>query len=49
MNLEFCLDTLHKQIATAVSSRAALTFWYKTIRPDESISEWQYDKETGTW
>ncbi|KAH9962507.1 hypothetical protein BGW80DRAFT_1545551, partial [Lactifluus volemus] len=36
-----------RKYATAVSTRAALTFWYKTTHPNESVSEWQYDSKTG--
>ncbi|KAJ7066766.1 hypothetical protein B0H15DRAFT_764970, partial [Mycena belliarum] len=33
--------------STAVSTRAALTFWYRSIRPNESVSEWRVDTKTG--
>ncbi|KAJ7164608.1 hypothetical protein C8R43DRAFT_1166537 [Mycena crocata] len=36
-----------KKYATAVSTRAALTFWYRSIRPNESVSEWRMDSKTG--
>ncbi|KAJ7291741.1 hypothetical protein C8J57DRAFT_1492205 [Mycena rebaudengoi] len=36
-----------KKYATAVSTRAALTYWYRTIRPDESVTEWRIDSATG--
>ncbi|KAF7973323.1 hypothetical protein HWV62_15573 [Athelia sp. TMB] len=36
-----------KKFATAVSTRAALTFWYRSVRPNESVSEWRQDMETG--
>ncbi|KIJ42526.1 hypothetical protein M422DRAFT_254302 [Sphaerobolus stellatus SS14] len=29
-----------KKFPTAVSIRAALTYFYKSLRPDESVSEW---------
>ncbi|KAJ7824406.1 hypothetical protein B0H14DRAFT_2597296 [Mycena olivaceomarginata] len=32
--------------ATAVSTRAALTYWYRTVRPNESVSEWRVDTLT---
>ncbi|KAJ7877708.1 hypothetical protein B0H14DRAFT_2295908, partial [Mycena olivaceomarginata] len=32
-----------KKYATAVSTRAALTYWYRTVRPNESVSEWRVD------
>ncbi|KAJ6459715.1 hypothetical protein C8R47DRAFT_965531, partial [Mycena vitilis] len=34
------------KFSTAVSTRAALTYWYRTIRPDESVSEWRIDTAT---
>ncbi|KAJ7453221.1 hypothetical protein FB451DRAFT_1050494, partial [Mycena latifolia] len=33
--------------STAVSTRAALTFWYRSIRPNESVNEWRVDSKTG--
>ncbi|KAJ7171864.1 hypothetical protein C8R43DRAFT_1146423 [Mycena crocata] len=33
--------------ATAVSARAALTFWYRSICPNESVTEWRIDSRTG--
>ncbi|KAK7016490.1 hypothetical protein R3P38DRAFT_3321031 [Favolaschia claudopus] len=36
-----------KKYSTAVSTRAALTYWYRTIRPNESVSEWRIDSSTG--
>ncbi|GLB45891.1 hypothetical protein LshimejAT787_3600030 [Lyophyllum shimeji] len=36
-----------RKYSTAVSTRAALTFWYKTIRPHESVSEWRHEPKTG--
>ncbi|KAJ7798357.1 hypothetical protein B0H14DRAFT_3545100 [Mycena olivaceomarginata] len=38
-----------KKYATAVSTRAALTYWYRTIRPNESVTEWRIDSKTGEW
>ena len=35
--------------ATAVSTRAALTLWYRSLRPYKSISEWRVDAKTGNW
>jgi len=37
------------QFATAVSTRAALTYFYKSLRPDESVTEWCVDKDTNQW
>jgi hypothetical protein len=34
---------------SAVSTRAALTYWYRTIRPNESVTEWRIDSKTGEW
>ncbi|KAJ7497855.1 hypothetical protein B0H11DRAFT_2384658, partial [Mycena galericulata] len=36
-----------KKYATAVSTRAALTYWYRTIRPNESVTEWRIESKTG--
>ncbi|THH03180.1 hypothetical protein EW145_g6463, partial [Phellinidium pouzarii] len=33
-----------KKFATAVSSRAALSYWYGAIHPNESLSTWKVDK-----
>jgi hypothetical protein len=33
----------------AISIRAALTFFYKSLRPDESVLEWHIDHVSGTW
>ncbi|KAJ7725791.1 hypothetical protein B0H16DRAFT_1332586, partial [Mycena metata] len=38
-----------RKYATAVSTRAALTLWYRTIRPNESVVEWRQEEETKTW
>ncbi|KAJ7199400.1 hypothetical protein GGX14DRAFT_373104, partial [Mycena pura] len=38
-----------KKHSTAVSTRAALTMWYKTLRPNESQIEWRLDSVTNTW
>ncbi|KAF5383851.1 hypothetical protein D9615_003799 [Tricholomella constricta] len=35
-----------RKYATAISTRTALTFWYRTIRPNESVSEWRYDSSS---
>ncbi|KAK6988517.1 hypothetical protein R3P38DRAFT_3332034 [Favolaschia claudopus] len=32
--------------STAVSTRAALTMWYKNLRPNESLTEWRLDGVT---
>jgi hypothetical protein len=37
------------QYSTAISTRAALTFWYRSIRPHESVSEWRYDPKNDVW
>ncbi|KAJ7884742.1 hypothetical protein B0H14DRAFT_2564146 [Mycena olivaceomarginata] len=42
-------DCEGKKYATAVSTRAALTYWYRTIRPNESVTEWRIDSKTGEW
>ncbi|KAJ7735849.1 hypothetical protein DFH07DRAFT_753682, partial [Mycena maculata] len=36
-----------KKFATAVSTRAALTYWYRTIRPNESVTEWRINSKSG--
>ncbi|THH15350.1 hypothetical protein EUX98_g9480 [Antrodiella citrinella] len=38
-----------RKFATAVSTRAALTMWYRTLpsRRNESTVEWRYDEKTG--
>ncbi|KDQ22200.1 hypothetical protein PLEOSDRAFT_1109321 [Pleurotus ostreatus PC15] len=38
-----------RRFSTAVSTRAALTYWYRTIRPDESITEWRQDPSSQKW
>ncbi|KAJ7137296.1 hypothetical protein C8R46DRAFT_817303, partial [Mycena filopes] len=38
-----------KKYSTAVSTRAALTMWYRSIRPNESLTEWRLDPATNTW
>ncbi|KAF9064213.1 hypothetical protein BDP27DRAFT_1230799 [Rhodocollybia butyracea] len=38
-----------KKYATAVSSRAALTLWYRHVRPNESLMEWRQDPSSGKW
>jgi hypothetical protein len=40
---------LHPQFSTAISTRAALTFWYRNVRPNESAAEWRHDPNTGIW
>ena len=37
------------QYSIAVLMCTILTFWYKTIWPNESIMEWCQDNETGLW
>ncbi|KAJ7731567.1 hypothetical protein DFH07DRAFT_717766, partial [Mycena maculata] len=34
--------------STAVSTRAALTMWYRSIRPNESLTEWRLDSVMNT-
>lgn len=49
--LSFCIPAQRSpclQFATAVSIRAALTLWYRNLRPSESVVEWRVD-EAGTW
>ncbi|KAK7034806.1 hypothetical protein R3P38DRAFT_3493029 [Favolaschia claudopus] len=38
-----------RKYSTAVSTRAALTMWYKNLRPNESLTEWRLDSVTNTW
>ncbi|KAJ7628601.1 hypothetical protein FB45DRAFT_1079705 [Roridomyces roridus] len=38
-----------KKYSTAVSTRAALTMWYRSLRPNESTAEWRLDPVTNTW
>ncbi|KAK7029300.1 hypothetical protein R3P38DRAFT_3179628 [Favolaschia claudopus] len=38
-----------RKYSTAVSTRAALTMWYKQLRPNESLTEWRLDSITNTW
>ncbi|KAJ7020086.1 hypothetical protein C8F04DRAFT_974775, partial [Mycena alexandri] len=38
-----------RKYSTAVSTRAALTLWYRTIRPNESIVEWRMEEDTKAW
>ncbi|KAJ7254549.1 hypothetical protein C8J57DRAFT_1236789 [Mycena rebaudengoi] len=38
-----------RKYSTAVSSRAALTMWYRSIRPNESLTEWRLDPGSNTW
>ncbi|KAJ7022551.1 hypothetical protein C8F04DRAFT_1194377 [Mycena alexandri] len=38
-----------RKYSTAVSTRAALTMWYRSIRPNESLTEWRLDPTTNTW
>ncbi|KIM71546.1 hypothetical protein PILCRDRAFT_16976 [Piloderma croceum F 1598] len=32
-----------RKFSTAVSTRAALTFWYRNVRPNESAAEWRQE------
>ncbi|KAG0693492.1 hypothetical protein DFH29DRAFT_881407 [Suillus ampliporus] len=36
-----------KRFSTAVSTRAALSYWYRHCRPNESVTEWRCDETTG--
>ncbi|KAK6980501.1 hypothetical protein R3P38DRAFT_3466418 [Favolaschia claudopus] len=38
-----------RKYSTAVSTRAALTMWYKNIRPNESLTEWRLESVSNTW
>ncbi|KAJ7723578.1 hypothetical protein B0H16DRAFT_1787671 [Mycena metata] len=38
-----------RKYSTAVSTRAALTMWYRNLRPNESLTEWRVDSATNTW
>lgn len=44
----YLIDTAY-QYSTAVSTRAALTMWYRGLRPNESTAEWRLDPATNTW
>ncbi|KAJ7659533.1 hypothetical protein B0H17DRAFT_1145280 [Mycena rosella] len=35
--------------STAVSTRAALILWYRTVRTNESTIEWRMDEDTKAW
>ncbi|KAK7025617.1 hypothetical protein R3P38DRAFT_3531239 [Favolaschia claudopus] len=35
-----------RKYSTAVSTRAALTMWYRNLRPNESLTEWRLDGVT---
>ncbi|KAF8464703.1 hypothetical protein JB92DRAFT_2775027, partial [Gautieria morchelliformis] len=37
-----------KKFATAVSIRAALTYFYKTLHPEENVTEWRVDRNLAT-
>ena len=41
--------TWYVKFSTAVSTRAALTLWYRSVRPNESTADWRYDPNTGIW
>jgi len=43
-----CIE-YYLQFSTAISTRAALTYFYKSLRPDESVTEWRVDKDTNQW
>ncbi|KAG1722934.1 uncharacterized protein EDB91DRAFT_1255849 [Suillus paluster] len=36
-----------KRFLTAISTRAALSYWYRHCRPNESVTEWCCNKTTG--
>ncbi|KAF7323498.1 hypothetical protein HMN09_00131000 [Mycena chlorophos] len=38
-----------RKFATAVSTRAALTLFYRSLRPNESLNEWRFDEVTQVW
>ncbi|KAJ7210308.1 hypothetical protein C8J57DRAFT_1257224 [Mycena rebaudengoi] len=38
-----------RKYSTAVYSRAALKMWYRSIRPNESLTEWHLDPGSNTW
>nr|GAT42317.1 predicted protein [Mycena chlorophos] len=38
-----------RKFSTAVSTRAALTLWYRSLRPNESLNEWRFDEVTEIW
>ncbi|KAF7311911.1 hypothetical protein MIND_00202500 [Mycena indigotica] len=38
-----------RKFSTAVSTRAALTLWYRSLRPHESLNEWRLDEGSNTW
>jgi hypothetical protein len=44
----YLIDTAY-QYSTAVSTRAALTMWYRGLQPNESTAEWRLNPATNTW
>jgi hypothetical protein len=38
-----------RKYSTAISTRAALTLWFRTLRPQERVDEWVIDEATGQW
>jgi hypothetical protein len=47
--LQYQLNNFALQYSTAVSTRAALTMWYRSLRPNESTADWRLDPATNTW
>ena len=41
------MQNFHLQFSTAISTCAALTLWYQSIRPNESTVEWQFTEKDG--
>ncbi|KAJ7583766.1 hypothetical protein C8J56DRAFT_711770, partial [Mycena floridula] len=38
-----------KKYSTAVSTRVTLTLWYRHVHPNETVSEWRLEEDTGKW
>jgi hypothetical protein len=36
----------HTQFSTAVSTHVALTLWYQSVQPNESMVEWWFDENS---
>ncbi|KAG1775337.1 hypothetical protein EV702DRAFT_973228, partial [Suillus placidus] len=44
---QICISQALNQFSTAVSTCAALSYWYRHCRPNESVTEWRCDEGTG--
>ena len=38
-----------RKYSTAISTRAALTLWFRTLHPQERVDEWTVHEVTGQW